>query len=296
MNKKSGLQTVAVGDRLVGEGQPVYIIAEIGINHNGDLEIAKGLIDMAAEAGCDAVKFQKRTPELCVPEEQRGLMRETPWGYMSYMEYKKRIEFTSIEYDQIAEYCRKKQIHWFASSWDEVSLHFMEQYDPPCHKIASASLTDLELLRAHSSTGRALILSTGMSRLEEIDRAVNILSNDSNLLIAQSTSLYPCPVDKLNLRVIPELHDRYEVPVGYSGHETGLSPTYAAVALGASFIERHITLDRAMWGTDQSASVEGSGLKQLVGNIRVIERALGTGEKRVYEEEKESIKRLRNIQ
>jgi len=222
-------------------------------------------------------------------------MRETPWGYMSYMDYKKRIEFTSIEYDQIAEYCRKKQIHWFASSWDEVSLHFMEQYDPPCHKIASASLTDLELLRAHSSTGRALILSTGMSRLEEIDRAVNILSNDSNLLIAQSTSLYPCPVDKLNLRAIPELHNRYEVPVGYSGHETGLSPSYAAVALGAVFIERHVTLDRAMWGTDQSASVESSGLKQLVSNVRVIEAALGTGEKQVFEEEKETIKRLRNI-
>jgi N-acetylneuraminate synthase len=286
---------VNLGGRIVGDGEPTYIVGEIGINHNGDIKLAKRLVDAAVEAGCDAVKFQKRTPELCVPVEQRGQMRETPWGYMSYMEYKERIEFTSGQYDEINRYCSEKSIQWFASSWDIESLAFMEQYDPPCHKIASACVTDISLLHAHAETGRPIMLSTGMSTLSEIDKAVDILAKKAQVLVAHSTSIYPCPLEKLNLRVIPELKNRYDVPIGYSGHETGLAPTYAAVALGAAFVERHITLDRSMWGTDQSASVETAGLKQLVANIRFIEQALGTGGKVVYEEEQESIKRLRRV-
>lgn len=286
---------VNLGNRTVGEGCPVYVIGEIGINHNGDVEIAKRLIDAAVDAGCDAVKFQKRTPALCVPKEQGRQMRETPWGYISYLEYKEKVELSSSEYDEINRYCADKRIQWFASSWDVESLNFIDRYNPPCHKIASACLTDHDLLRAHVDTGRPIMLSTGMSTLSEIDSAMEILSGGGPVLLAHSTSIYPCPLEKLNLRMIGELGRRYRVPVGYSGHETGLSPSYAAVALGATFLERHITLDRSMWGTDQSASVETAGLKQLVSNIRSIEKALGDGIKAVYAEEKESIKRLRKV-
>ncbi|MBN1929428.1 MAG: N-acetylneuraminate synthase family protein [Chlorobiaceae bacterium] len=286
---------VKIGNGMVGDGHPVYVIAEIGINHNGSLEVAKKLIEGAAEAGCDAVKFQKRTPELCVPMDQRQIERDTPWGRMTYMDYRYKVEFGFDEYSEIDEYCRKKGIAWFASCWDEEAVDFMEQFNPPCYKAASASLTDLVLLKKTKATGRPLIISTGMSTMEEVDAAVNELGRD-NLLIAHTNSTYPCPVEELNLRMIQTLQQRYpDNPIGYSGHEVGLATTWAAVALGATFIERHVTLDRAMWGSDQAASVEISGMSRLVSNIRDIEKALGDGVKRVYEGEAAARKKLRRV-
>jgi N-acetylneuraminate synthase len=286
---------ISLADRLVGDDQPVFVIAEIGINHNGSLELARKLIDGAVLAGCDAVKFQKRTPERCVPREQWSVERDTPWGRMPYIEYRHRVEFGQREYEAIDRYCKERGILWFASCWDEPSVDFLERFDPPCYKAASASLTDLPLLRKMRSTGRPLILSTGMSTTEEIERAVATVGED-NLLIAHATSTYPCPVEQLNLRMIHTLKRRYHpVPVGYSGHETGLAPTWAAVAMGATFVERHITLDRAMWGTDQAASVEIVGLVKLVSNIRDIERSLGDGIKRVYPEEQAARRKLRRV-
>jgi N-acetylneuraminate synthase len=276
--------TVEIGGIKVGAGQPAYIIGEIGINHNGDLEIVKKLIDVAAAAGCNAVKFQKRTPELCVPEAQKSIQRETPWGIMTYLEYRHRIELNQDQYSEIDRYAKSKALHWFASCWDMPSVDFIDRYDPVAYKIASASLTDDALLRHVASKGKPVILSTGMSTLDEIDRAVSVFDK-SRLLITHATSTYPCSPDELNLRVINSLRNRYNVPVGYSGHETGLQTTVAAVALGACVIERHITLDRAMWGTDQAASVEPAGLHRLVRDIRVVERAFGDGTKRVYASE-----------
>jgi len=286
-------KTVSIGERPVGEGQPTYIIAEIGINHNGDLDIARKLIDAAVLAGCDAVKFQKRTPELCVPEEQRDVMRETPWGLISYMEYRHRVEFGRKEYEAIDRYCKEKGIHWFASCWDEPSVDFIEQFDPVCYKIASASLTDDDLLHHIDAKGRPAILSTGMSTMDQIHHAVSQLDRE-RLLIAHSTSSYPCKPEELNLRMIQTLQQEFDCPIGYSGHEVGLQTTYAAVVLGACFVERHITLDRAMWGSDQAASVEPHGFVRLVRDIRVIEQALGDGIKRVYESEKPIMQRLRH--
>lgn len=288
-------KTVLIGDRLVGTGQPTFIIAEIGINHNGDMDVARKLIDAAVLAGCDAVKFQKRTPELCVPLEQRDVMRETPWGMMTYMEYRYRVEFGVRDYREIDRYCREKGVAWFASCWDESAVDFIEQFDPACYKIASASLTDERLLQQVRATGRPVILSTGMSTMAQIRRAVSLLDSEQ-LLLAHSTSNYPCPPEELNLRMIGTLREMFDVPVGYSGHEVGLQTTYAAVTLGATFVERHITLDRAMWGSDQAASVEPWGLMRLVRDVRVIERALGDGVKRVYDSELAQIKKLRREQ
>jgi len=285
-------EAIQLGEKWVGAGHPTYIIAEIGINHNGEINIARRLIDVASMAGCDAVKFQKRNPEKAVPPEHRDLLRETPWGLMTYLEYRQRVEFRYQEYEEIDRYCKEKGIHWFASCWDEDSVDFIEQFAPVCYKVASASLTDLPLLEKIRSTGRPVILSTGMSTLEEIEAAVKIIGTD-RLLIAHSTSTYPCPPEELNLRMIQTLRARFACPVGYSGHEVGLQTTYAAVTLGADFVERHITLDRAMWGSDQAASVEPGGVIRLVRDIRVIERALGDGEKRVYESEMKARDRLR---
>ncbi|GAB6908839.1 Sialic acid synthase [Desulfosarcina cetonica] len=287
-------QLVKIGQTLIGENQPTYVIGEIGINHNGDIEIAKKLIDVAALSGCNAVKFQKRTPELCVPEAQKNLMRETPWGIMTYMDYRYRVEFGEAEYAEIDKYCKQKGVTWFASCWDEPSVDFIEKFDPACYKIASAAVTNDSLIRYHVEKGRPIILSTGMSAMEEIKRAFGWLS-PVNRLIAHCTSAYPCKPEELNLRMIRTLSSEFNCPVGYSGHEVGLQTTLAAVVLGASFIERHITLDRAMWGSDQAASVEPPGLMRLVRDIRVIEQALGDGQKKVYDSEKGMIKRLRNI-
>jgi N-acetylneuraminate synthase len=285
--------TVKIGDRLVGDGQPVYAIAEIGINHNGSVDIAKKMIDGAVQAGCDAVKFQKRTPEKCVPRDQWDIERDTPWGRMTYMAYRHKVEFGVDEYKEIDRHCKAKGIHWFASCWDEDAVAFMEQFDTPCYKVASASVTDTVLLDALRATGRPVMLSTGMSTMEEIDAAVKRIDRDK-LLIAHAVSLYPCDVKDLNLRMIQTLKGLYpEVPIGYSGHEVGLVPTFAAIALGATFIERHITLDRAMWGSDQAASVEVDGMHRLMVGVRDIEKSLGDGVKKVLEGELKQAKKLR---
>lgn len=286
---------VKVGNRFIGNGEPVYIIAEIGINHNGSMELAKKLIDGAVFAGCDAVKFQKRTPELCVPIEQWNINRDTPWGIMTYLEYKHRIEFGFSEYEQIDLYCKAKGIDWFVSAWDVESVDFIELFNPNLYKVASASLTDFELLSKISETQKPIMISTGMSVIDEVEDAVNFLDG-KELLIAQSTSSYPCDLSELNLRVIDTYKNKFAgIPIGYSGHETGLAPTLAAVALGATFVERHLTLDRAMWGTDQAASVEINGMFKLVKDIRDIEKALGDGKKKLYDNELNSRKRLRRI-
>lgn len=287
------MSTITIGRRVIGQGQPVFIIAEIGINHNGQLDIAKRLIDAAVLAGCDAVKFQKRTPEQSVPADQRSVMRETPWGVMTYLEYRYRVEFDEAAYSEIDRYCRERGILWFASPWDEQSVDFLESFNPCCYKVGSASLTDINLLDRIQATGRPTILSTGMSTLDEISSAIKVL-HESPLALMHTTSNYPCPPEELNLRMIETLRNLYPAhPIGYSGHETGLQTTCAAVALGANLIERHITLDRAMWGSDQAASVEPLGLMRLVRDIRVIERALGDGQKRLYEGELVAMKRLR---
>ena len=282
--------------RPVGDGHSVYIIGEIGINHNGSVDIAKLMIDGAVHAGADCVKFQKRTPELCVPRDQWHIERDTPWGRMTYIDYRRKVEFDADDYREIDRHCKAKDIHWTVSCWDEGAVDFMEQhFDVPFYKAASASLTDVDLLRKMQSTGRPLMISTGMSTMDEIHSAVPML-DPSSLLIAHSTSAYPCPIDELNLNMISTLREQFpSIPIGYSGHETGLATTYAAVVKGASFIERHITLDRAMWGTDQSASVEIGGLQRMVKDIRDIETAMGDGRKRVYDSELSSRAKLRRV-
>ncbi len=286
---------VRLGSRLVGDGHPAYMVAEVGINHNGDLEIARRLIDAALHAGVDAVKFQKRTPELCVPPEQRNQMRDTPWGYITYLDYRNRVEFDRAAYAEIDRYCKQRGMAWFVSVWDEPSVDMMEAFDLPCFKIPSASLTDHSLLQRLCKTGKPLILSTGMSTMDQIRAAVELLDMEQ-LIITHATSTYPCEPWELNLRVIDTLRETFPCPIGYSGHEVGLIPSVVAVALGACLVERHITLDRAMWGSDQAASVEPHGLERLVKYIRVTEQALGDGVKRVYDSEVPSLLRLRRFQ
>jgi len=289
------LSKIQVGKKFIGVGEPVFIIAEIGINHNGSLELAKKLIDGAVFAGCDAVKFQKRTPELCVPKDQWDLERDTPWGRISYIEYRRKVEFGFEQYLEIDSYCKEKSIDWFASPWDENAVEFLQKFKPNIYKLSSASLTDHSLLKKVRATGRPMILSTGMSTIDDVEEAVHIVGSD-NLLLAQSTSTYPCAVEELNISVIKTYKEKFPgVQIGYSGHETGLAPTLAAVTLGATFVERHLTLDRAMWGTDQAASVEVNGMHKLVQDIRDIEKALGDGIKKVYESEYKSIEKLRRV-
>ena len=285
-------RALEMAGRLVGDGHPTYIIAEVGINHNGSVQVAKDLIKAAHDAGVDAVKFQKRTPELCVPDHQKDQMRDTPWGYISYLEYRHKVEFDQGDYQEIDEYCRSLGIDWLASSWDIPSLEFIDAFNPPAHKIPSALLTDHQLLRAIKETGKPVILSTGMSTMEEIRESVAILGMEK-LLICHTTSSYPCPPEELNLKMIQTLRHNFNVPIGYSGHEVGLVPSALAVAMGACLVERHVTLDRAMWGSDQAASVEPQGMRTLVKYIRVTEKALGDGEKKVYDSEQSSLKKLR---
>jgi len=285
-------RVTVLGNRPVGDGHPTYVIAEIGINHNGDLALALQLIDAAVAAGCDAVKFQKRTPELCTPPEQAVQMRQTPWGYISYLEYRFRVEFEREQYEAIDRHCREKGIAWFASCWDERSVDFMEQFSPACYKVQSAAITDGALLARLKETGRPLIVSTGMSTMEQIEAAVSFLE-PRDLVLAHATSAYPCRTEELNLRMIETLRAVYPYPVGYSGHEVGLPTTVAAVALGACLVERHITLDRAMWGSDQAASVEPAGFERLVHYVRTVEQSMGDGVKQVYESERAPMARLR---
>jgi N-acetylneuraminate synthase len=283
--------------RSIGVGAPCYIIAEIGINHNGSLEIAKKLIDEAVTAKVDAVKFQKRTPEICVPKDQWEIMRDTPWGRMSYIDYKRKTEFGFDEYSAIDAYCKQLGIDWFVSTWDVEAVDFMEQFDTPVYKLASASLTDFPLIEKILATGRPLMLSSGMSTTQEIEDAMALVfkfNPDYPLMMAHSTSAYPCKPEELNLRMITTLAAKYPTtPIGYSGHETGLATTVSAVAIGAHFVERHFTLDRAMWGSDHAASVEPGGFQRLVRDIRDTETALGDGVKKVYESEIGPMKRLR---
>jgi N-acetylneuraminate synthase len=287
------MPSVKIGQTLVGDGLPVYVIGEVGINHNGDLAIAKKLIDEAAEAGCSAVKFQKRTVDVVYSAEELSRPRESPFGTTNG-DLKRGLEFGADEYRAIDLHCRGVGIHWFASCWDEASVDFMERFHPPAYKIASASLTDDNLLRHHRRTGKPIILSTGMSTEAQVDHAVEVLGTQ-DLILLHTTSAYPANIGELNLTLIPKLRERYGVPVGYSGHETGLVTTAAAVALGACVVERHITLDRAMWGTDQSASVEPQGLRRLVREIRAVEAALGDGIKRVSDAEVPVMKKLRRV-
>jgi len=287
-------RAIKIGETWVGEGYPTYVVGEIGINHNGDVEIAKQLMDIGKKMGLDAVKFQKRTPELCVPPEQRSQMRETPWGYISYLDYRYKTEFNKEQYDEIDRYAKEVGIAWFASVWDEVSVDFMEAYNPIAYKIPSASLTDHGLLKKLRATGRPLILSTGMSTMEQIRESVALLGEE-NLMLTHTTSTYPCEPDELNLKMIPTLMHEFHCPVGYSGHEVGLIPSVVSVAMGACLVERHITLDRAMWGSDQAASVEPGGIERLVKYIRVTEQSLGDGIKRVYASELPSQRKLRRV-
>ena len=284
-----------IGEREVGAGHPVYITGEIGINHNGELANALALMDVAADAGADAVKFQKRTPAVCTPRDQWDIERDTPWGRMTYIDYRHRVELGTEEYAEIDKHAKERGIDWFASPWDTESVDFLETFDVPAHKVASASLTDDELLRKMRATGKTIILSTGMSTMRQIRHAVEVLGSD-NILLCHATSTYPAPAEQLNLRMIHTLQGEFpNVPIGYSGHETGLQTTLAAVAMGAVFVERHITLDRAMWGSDQAASIEPQGLQRLVRDIRVISEALGDGVKQVYEGERAAMKKLRRV-
>ena len=275
----------------------VHIIAEIGINHNGDLEIAKKLIQIAAAAGCDSVKFQKRNPDVCVPEHQKSVMRDTPWGKMTYLDYKYKVEFGKEEYDEIDRYCKENNIAWSASPWDLDSLQFLDQYDLPYIKMPSAHLTNDELLAACRDTGKKVILSTGMSTVEEIEHAVDVLRSNGgcDFALLHCNSTYPAPIEELNLNCINTLRDKFQCEVGYSGHEFRLGTSVATVLMGATIVERHITLDRTMWGSDHMASVEPQGLIKLVRGVRELEAALGDGKIGVTDGEKPVRKKLRGV-
>jgi N-acetylneuraminate synthase len=285
------MTNVLIGKKKIGDGQPCFIIAEIGINHNGDINIAKKLIDLAAFAGCDAVKFQKRTIEIVYSAEELAKPRENPFGTTNG-DLKYGLEFGLKEYKEINKYCRDKKIIWFASCWDEGSVDFIDQFKVPCYKIASASLTDDELLKYTRAKGKPIILSVGMSTLAQVDHAIKVLGKN-DLIILHTCSAYPSEYDELNLKVIPALRERYNLPVGYSGHETGLPSSSAAVAMGACIVERHITLERSMWGSDHAASLGTSGVIKLVRDIRLVEMSLGDGVKRVIEKEISIISKLR---
>ncbi len=284
---------VRLGSKLVGTGQPCYVIAEIGINHNGDIDLAKQLINVAAGAGCSAVKFQKRTIDVVYSAEELAKPRENPFGPTNG-DLKRGLEFEIEEYKEIDRYCSEVKVDWFVSCWDEGSVDFIAQFDVPCFKIASASLTDDNLLRHTRAVGKPILLSTGMSTIEQIDHAVEVLGNQ-DLILMQACSTYPAYYEELNLRVIDTLIERYGIPVGYSGHETGLPSSVAAMVLGACVIERHITLDRSMWGSDHAASLEPNGITRLVRDIRLIEKSMGDGVKRVLEREQPIIKKLRRV-
>lgn len=282
---------VKVGTKLIGPGCPCFVIAEIGINHNGDMAVCKKLIDAAAATGCDAVKFQKRTVDVVYTKEELARPRENPFGTTNG-DLKRGLEFGEAQYKEIDAYCKEKGILWLASCWDEASVDFIEQFNPPCYKISSASLTDDDLLKYHRSKGKPILLSTGMSTLAQIDHAVEVLGK-KDLIVLHCTSTYPSKLEELNLSAIKTLEERYSVPVGYSGHEVGLSTSFAAAVIGACTVERHITLDRAMWGSDQAASVEPQGFERLTRDIRVWEVARGDGVKKVYESELPILEKLR---
>ena len=283
------------GNSEITENSPTFVIAEIGINHNGDLNSAKQLIKVAKDAGCDAVKFQKRTPEISTPKSQWNKLRETPWGEMTYIDYRHKVEFSIPEYEELDIYAKNLDIIWFASCWDSQAVKDIEKFNVPIYKIASASLTDEEMISEVLKTDKSIILSTGMSSLEEINKTVEFIGNNE-LAILHTTSTYPCKPEELNLNVIKTYFEDFpDNIIGYSGHETGLVTTAVAVSMGAKIIERHITLDRSMWGTDQAASIEPQGLMSLIKYIRTVEKAMGDGKKIVYESEIPIKNKLRRI-
>lgn len=286
-------KSIKIGNRIIGDDYPCFVVAEIGINHNGSLDIAKKLIDAAVDAHCDAVKFQKRTIEIIYTPEELAKPRENLFGPTNG-DLKRGLEFGEKEYREIDSYCKQKGIIWFASCWDEGSVDFISQFNPPCYKIASACITDDNLLRHHRKQGKPIILSTGMSDMNIIEHAVEILGTD-DLVIMHCTSTYPSKTEELNLKGIGTLRDKYNVPIGYSGHEVGLYTTYAAVVLGVCMVERHITLDRAMWGSDQAASVEPQGLHRLVKDVRLWELSKGDGQIKIYDSEIPIINKLRRV-
>jgi N-acetylneuraminate synthase len=293
-NQSSGqLPEVRLGSKAVGTGRRCYVVAEIGINHNGDIDLAKKLINVALGADCDAVKFQKRTVDVVYSPEELAKPRESPFGNTNG-DLKRGLEFELEEYQEIDRYCREVKMDWFASCWDEASVDFISQFQVPCFKVASASLTDDHLLRHTRAVGKPIVLSTGMSTIQEVDHAVEVLGKQ-DLILLHACSTYPAYYEELNLEVIDVLRGRYGVPVGYSGHETGLPSSVAAAVLGSCIIERHITLDRSMWGSDHAASLEPNGITRLVRDIRLIEKSMGDGVKRVLEREQPIIKKLRRV-
>ncbi len=289
------MKTIKIDGQLVGENQPIYMIAEIGLNHNGDIQIAKKLIDAVFATNWNCAKFQKRTPSICVPESQKNLMRDTPWGRITYLEYRYKVEFEKEHYDYIDRYCKEKPIAWTASVWDLKSLEFIMGYDVPFIKIPSAKLTEHACLIEASKTGKPIVLSTGMSTVPEIDTAVDLLEKHAGggYVLMHTNSVYPAPPEELNLRVINFLKERYGCVVGYSGHEEDVEPSVIAASLGASLIERHVTLDHHMWGSDHFASLEVHGMSLLLKRIKNINVILGDGVKKLTEKEKEVRKKLK---
>ena len=282
---------VKIADKIIGDGNPCFVIAEIGINHNGQINLAKKMIDIAVTTGCDAVKFQKRTVDVVYTQEELSKERKSVFGNTNG-DLKRGLEFGEDEYRQIDEYCKEKGILWFASCWDEDSVDFMKKFDIPCYKIASASLTDDDLLKYTRKTGKPILLSTGMSTMDQIRHAVDVLGKE-NLIIYHCTSTYPSNADEMNLRAIETLKEEFDCPIGYSGHERGVTPSILAVALGACSVERHITVDRTNWGSDQAASLEMAGLYHMVRDIRQVPFLLGDGVKTVYSREIPIIEKLR---
>ena len=288
------MKEIRIKNKIISEDSPIFFIGEIGINHNGSIENAKKLIDIANLCETDAVKFQKRTPEICVPEGKKNAIRETPWGDITYLAYRKKIEFSEEEYKQIDEYCKIKNTIWYASPWDIQSVDFLEQFNIPCYKIASAKLTDRVLLEKVSKLNKPIFLALGMSTEEEIDKSIKVLKNNE-LVLMHCNSIYPAPDNELNLNFIKTLKTKYpDHIIGYSGHELGISASLIAAEMGAKVIERHITLDRAMWGSDQAASIEYSGLRRLIRDLRKLEIWKGDGIKKVTKAEETIRDKLRD--
>jgi N-acetylneuraminate synthase len=283
---------IKIGNKLIGDGEPCFVIGEIGINHNGSIDIAKKLIDIAVASGCDAVKFQKRTVEIVYSQAELEAYRINPFGETNG-DLKRALELSYEDYAEIDRYCKKTGMLWFASCWDEEAVDFIDQFDPPCYKIASASLTDDELIKYTKAKGKPILLSTGMSCTEEIEHAISILGDD--IILYHCTSTYPSEAHEINLSVISKYKEKYNFPIGYSGHERGLTPTTLSVVLGANSVERHITLDRTMWGSDQAASLEPEGLFRLLRDIRQVPKWAGDGQKVVYDSELPIIKKLRRV-
>lgn len=277
----------------MGDGNPCLFLAEIGINHNGDVGIAKKLIDVASLAGCEVVKFQKRTVDVVYTSEELAKPRESPFGETNG-DLKRGLEFGQAEYAEVDEHCRRTPIIWIASCWDEASVDFIDQFNPPFYKIASASLTDDALLSHTRAKGKPIVLSTGMSTFDQIDHAVDVLGKQ-DLVLLHCSSAYPSDYADLNLAVIPTLRERYGVPIGYSGHETGIASSVAAAVLGACIVERHITLDRSLWGSDHAASLEPNGIMRLVRDTRLVETSLGDGVKSVLASEIPVMQKLRRV-